>query len=83
MNNLDKDFKILILKVIFQYWKLVESFQKISYQNIWLVDQLELFKNVPNFCRLCSKFKEVEKSGQSCIYFGLYYQPEIQIMNRL
>ena len=46
MNNLLKHLKILIFKVIFQCWKLVESFQiKFSMKNIGLGDQL-LIKNI-------------------------------------
>jgi hypothetical protein len=41
MNNLLKDLKILIFKVIFPFWKVVESFQKkLSVMNIGLGDQL-------------------------------------------
>ena len=69
MNNLFEHLKILIFKVIFQCWKLVEFFWKeFSLKNIGLGDQLLLkiffkhfdfwgtlfSKNVPNFCRLCS-----------------------------
>ena len=43
MNNLIKDLKILSFKVVFQYLKLVKSFQKNnSVKNIWLEDQLIL-----------------------------------------
>jgi len=69
MNNLLEHLKILIFKVIFLCYKLVESFQKKkSLKNIGLGDQIllkkdfEIFyflcalfsKNVPYFCRLCS-----------------------------
>ena len=50
INNLLKDLKILIFKVIFQCLKLVESFQKkFSVKNIWLGDQLILMKFFENF----------------------------------
>ena len=50
MNNLVKDLKILSFKDIFQYLKLVESFQKkFSVKNIWLGDQLILMKFFENF----------------------------------
>ena len=58
MNNLLKDLKILIFKVIFQCWKLVESFQiKFSLKNIGLSRRPSFFdnfgvENVPNFFRL-------------------------------
>ena len=46
MNNLFEHLKILIFKVIFLCWKLIESFQKKIYlKNIGLGDQL-LIKNV-------------------------------------
>ena len=69
MNNLLEHLKILIFKVIFQCWKLVDFFQKkISLKNIGVEDQLlpkkdlEIFyfwsnlfsRKVPNFCRLSS-----------------------------
>ena len=45
MNNLLKHLKILIFKVIFQCWKLIESFpKKISLKNFGRGDQLLLKK---------------------------------------
>ena len=47
MNNCLKDLKVLIFKVIFGWWKLVESFH--SFKNIWLEDRIYMrifFENV-------------------------------------
>ena len=50
MNSLVKDLKILSFKVIFQWLRLVKSFQKnIFVKNIWLGDQLVLMKFFENF----------------------------------
>ena len=58
VNNLLEHLKILIFKVIFQHWKLVESFNFFFIEEYWTIFLkifiLKISKDVPNFCRLCS-----------------------------
>ena len=49
MNNLAKDLYILIFKVLFLCRKLMESFQKKSYENLWLEDHLISMTFFENF----------------------------------
>ena len=69
MNNLVKDLKILIFKVIFQYLKLVESFQKFEELNGLDISTVGGFKVLdqygPNITRTGKGIEDLDESDMN------------------